>query len=116
MKQFYLKLLLSSIFMAPAFLQAQVLTGTLLDENKQSLPGAAVLIEEQGIGATTDLDGKFVLQVAPGDLTVKMSFIGYATLTRKVSVAEGQSLDMGNMMMEAATNDLDEVVVVGYGV
>ena len=78
--------------------------------------GAAVLIEEQGIGATTDLDGKFVLEVAPGDLTVKMSFIGYATLSRKVTVAEGQSLDMGNMTMEVATNDLDEVVVVGYGV
>ena len=116
MKHIYLKLLLSATLMAPAFLQAQVLTGTLLDENKQSLPGAAVLIEEQGIGATTDLDGKFVLQVAPGDLTVKMSFIGYTTLSRKVTVAEGQSLDMGNMAMEVATNDLDEVVVVGYGV
>ena len=83
MKHIYLQLLLSATLMAPAFLQAQVLTGTLLDENKQSLPGAAVLVEEQGIGATTDLDGKFVLQVAPGDLTLKMSFIGYATLTRR---------------------------------
>lgn len=116
MKHAYAKALLLAAFLTPALHFAQVLTGTVLDENATTLPGAAVLVVEQQTGANTDLDGKFIVPVKPGDLTVQISFIGYQTITKKVTVKDGQNLDMGKIQLDVATNNLDEVVVVGYGV
>lgn len=116
MKHAYLKALLLAALLTPALHFAQVLTGTVLDETGTTLPGAAVLVVEQQTGANTDLDGRFIIPVEPGDLTIRVSFIGYKTITRKASVADGQNVDMGNIQLEVATNNLDEVVVVGYGV
>ncbi len=105
-----------AIFGLPVLVQAQVITGRVVDENAEPLVGAAVYVVEQQTGATADLDGNFVVPVKPGDLNVEVSFIGYDKLRKKVTVAKGQTLNLGTLKMKAQTNSLDEVVVVGYGV
>ena len=79
----------------------------MIDAGKQPVIGAAVLIPGTNTGATTDLDGKFSIQVAPGT-QLEVSCIGYATL--RVSAAEGMiiTLQEDNEMLE-------ETVVIGYG-
>jgi len=87
--------------------QNRAISGQVIDAGKQPVIGAAVLIPGTNTGATTDLDGKFSIQVAPGT-QLEVSCIGYATL--RVSAAEGMiiTLQEDNEMLE-------ETVVIGYG-
>ena len=95
---------------------AQSISGTVVDENNQPLPGVAVLVVGTGKGMATDFDGNYtVTGLTPGELTVEFSFIGYQKATRTVTVKAGANTTL-NVKMEVETNQLDEVVVVGYGV
>ena len=87
--------------------QNRAISGQVIDAGKQPVIGAAVMIPGTNTGATTDLDGKFSIQVAPGT-QLEVSCIGYATL--RVSAAEGMiiTLQEDNEMLE-------ETVVIGYG-
>lgn len=59
---------------------------------------------------TTDLDGRFSIQVGQGK-TLVFSYIGYRT--KEIQVADKTLLDI---VLEEDNKILDEVVVVGYGV
>ena len=49
-----------------AFSQTGVITGRIIDSyDKASLPGASVVVEELNKGASSDLDGKFIIQGVP---------------------------------------------------
>ena len=116
MKHSYAKRFLLAALLLPALHYAQVITGTVVDETKQPLPGAAVYVVEQQTGTNSDMDGKFIVPVKPGELTVEISFIGYSKLTRKVTVASGQTLNLGSLSLSPEESKLDEIIVVGYGV
>lgn len=84
-------------------------TGTVVDEDGQPIPGATVLIEGANTGTVTDIDGKFTLDAEEGAVLL-ISFIGY----------ESQRITIGNQSSYSITlaedqSSLDEVVVVGYG-
>lgn len=98
-------------------INAQVLRGTVNDEGGLPLPGAAIVIKEQpDIGAATDFDGNFKLEnFKPGDITLVISFIGYEDKEIPVTIAAGQNKSLDIKMTESS-NQLDEVVLVGYGV
>jgi len=85
----------------------QPITGFVLDSHGKALPGATVVVKGTTNGTTTDDQGRFTLNVSNGTELV-VSFIGYETQTVQ---AED---NMKVVMVEAAQN-LDEVVVVGYG-
>ncbi|WP_373828260.1 SusC/RagA family TonB-linked outer membrane protein, partial [Bacteroides heparinolyticus] len=86
-------------------------TGQVVDENGETIPGANVVVKGQtGIGTVTDLDGKFTLDVPQGSVLV-ISFIGY--VTQEHSVKAGEKLTV-KLIPDAQA--LEEVVVVGYGV
>jgi hypothetical protein len=70
-----------------AFAQKTV-TGTVLDELGEPLPGVNVVVKGTTNGATTDLDGNFSIRVASGT-TLEVSCIGYASQT----VAVGNRAD-----------------------
>lgn len=85
------------------------ITGTVVDQNGDPVPGATVSIPGSGIGTATDLDGKYSLSVPEGS-TLVFSFIGF----------EPQSIVVGDQSVIDVTlnediSSLDEVVVVGYG-
>lgn len=94
-------------------LQAQnTVKGKVLDQDKIPIPGAGVAIRGTTIGTITGLDGEFDLQIpekyAKGEL--EFSCIGYETLYRAIGRPYYEIT-----LSEAAVN-LDEAVVVGYGV
>ena len=94
-----------------AIQQGRIVTGRVLDENGEPLIGVSVLVKNTTVGTITDFDGNYSLEV-PSDMNeLVISYIGYKTQ----NVAVGNSNEL-NIKMEADTQALDEVVVVGYGV
>lgn len=84
--------------------------GTVRDENGDPLPGATVTIEGTSRGTVTDIDGKYTLEVPDGAVLV-ISFIGYKAI--KVPVGNRTEIET---TMELDESNLQEVVVVGYGI
>lgn len=85
------------------------MTGTVRDETGVSIIGATVMIGGSGRGTVTDIDGRYSLQVAAGDL-VSFTFVGMAD--KIVKVQSGKTVV--NVKMEANTTALTDVVVTGY--
>lgn len=85
--------------------------GVVVDSKGETIIGANVTLKGNGsIGTITDIDGKFVISVPGNNSVLLVSYIGMKT--KEVRVA-------GNKLLKVALEDdseqLDEVVVVGYG-
>ena len=106
----YLFTLCLALFGFVAFAQQRNLSGTVVDNYGEPLPGVNVVVKGTTTGVTTDFDGNYVIQVRPKDVLV-FSFIGYNT--QEQSVGNKAVL---NVRMEEDQQVLDDVVVVGYGV
>lgn len=91
----------------------RTVTGTVSDHNGCPVPGAGVAIKGTSTGTVTDLDGEFSLTI-PGewqDGTLEFSSIGYETVQESIDARSQYNV----ILYETAIN-LDEAVVVGYGV
>ena len=82
-------------------------SGQIVDEFGQPVPGASVIETGTKNGVNTDVDGKFFLRVPKG-ATLEISCIGYETI--KVVASEAMSVTL-----REDSEFLDEVVVVGFG-
>jgi TonB-dependent receptor len=68
------------------------ITGHLTDASGGVLKGAQVSIEAKGINVVTDVQGEFFINdLDPGSYTLTISYVGFATLTKSVDVAAGQT-------------------------
>jgi iron complex outermembrane receptor protein len=102
-----LYLLIGLLFMATtAFAQTFQISGTVSNENGQSLPGVSVLIKGTTRGTVTDNDGKYSLEVKKGDI-LRFSYIGFDT--QEITV-ENQHVQ--NVVLKSGVS-LNEVVVTG---
>jgi TonB-linked SusC/RagA family outer membrane protein len=88
-----------------------VLNGKVTDEKGESLPGATVKVKGTNRAVSTDVDGKFIIEVNEGDIII-VSFIGYKT--QEISVGTAKNIAI-KLETDEAKNKLNEVVVVGYG-
>ena len=88
--------------------QSKKITGTVSDAMGPVI-GASVVVKGTSNGVATDFDGKFSLNVNPGQ-TLVISYIGYITKEVKVDSKTSYSITL-----EEDKKMLDEVVVVGYG-
>ena len=106
-----LMLLLCTVFSLSVFAQEIVLKGvvTSADDN-QPLPGVTVVEKGTSNGTITDFDGNYRLAVSSGAV-LQFSFIGMKM--QEIAVAGQTEI---NVQLESETFDVDEVVVVGYGV
>ncbi|NOS90733.1 MAG: TonB-dependent receptor [Cyclobacteriaceae bacterium] len=85
---------------------------TTLEGGKSvEMPGVNVVIVGTSKGTTTDIDGSYSLELADSDKELSFSFIGY---TMKTVAIGGQTVI--DVVLETDTQQLEEVVVVGYGV
>lgn len=75
----------------------------------EPLIGASVLVKGTTIGTDTDIDGNFTVKAKKGDV-LQFRYVGYEPSEVKV----GDS-NVINVMLQENENNLDEVVVVGYG-
>jgi len=91
------------------FAQGNSVSGKVVDENNEGIPGANVMIANSSSGTTTDIDGNFKLDVTETDVLV-ISFIGYKN--KRVSVGTKTNL---TIEMDPDIAQLEEVVVIGYG-
>ena len=88
--------------------QAKKVTGTVSDAKGEPLLGVNVVVKGTTNGTIADLDGKYSLEVEPNSILV-VSYIGY------VSQQIPASGSVVNVTLKEDTQNLDEVVVVGYG-
>ena len=91
--------------------QNRTISGKVFDANDEPLIGVTVAVESATIGAVTDIDGAFTIQVPAGEVVLNVSYIGFAS--QKVKVAPDQSSVTVHMKEDAVL--LNETVVVGYG-
>lgn len=88
------------------------LKGQVVDVNGDPLPGVNITLQETTVGAITDLDGQFSLDVKDGKRALLVaSYIGFGT--KKIWVDENTGFLKIELKETAAS--LNEVVVVGYG-
>src|SRR5690606_31065000 len=85
-------------------------TGTVVDEAGEPIPGVTVSVSGTTTGTATDLNGNYSLTVPEGSSLV-FSFIGFVTQT----VAIGDRT-VEDVVLSEDVQSLEEVVVVGYGV
>jgi len=87
--------------------------GILTDEAGDALIGANVYVVEHEMGATTDIDGAFMIADVPeGAATLRVTYIGYAETELPITVTSGMN-DMGSTAIAQDALGLDEVVVTG---
>lgn len=88
--------------------QAQtILSGKVVNNNNEPLAGATIVIKKIKKGTSTDFDGFFKLNVPEGEHLVEVSFIGYNTISRKISSSETNLV----FVLTSEDNVLDEVLV-----
>jgi outer membrane receptor protein involved in Fe transport len=94
-----------------SFGQNQVVSGKVTDEKGEPLIGVTVMVKETTKGANTNIDGKYSIPVSGTAPKLVYSFVGY----QKKEVIVGNQTIINVSMVPDAQN-LNEVVVVGYGV
>lgn len=93
------------LFSIPAM--AIDITGTVIDENGEPLPGATISTPDGKKGTATGLNGEFTMKNFPDDSNVRVSYISYATQELPPQA------NMGQIKMQPSTTNLDEVTVAG---
>ncbi|MGB2274761.1 MAG: SusC/RagA family TonB-linked outer membrane protein, partial [Schleiferiaceae bacterium] len=111
MKQFSRFLVIIS-FLTTGILHAQSISGTIVDEYNEPLPSVSISTQD-GIAASTNFNGQYTLSLKPGKHVLTYTFIGYQTVNKEVDVKGKMVI---NLTMKPSLNQLNEVVVVGYGV
>ena len=109
------KILLVAIFIAfqlNVLAQQQTITGTVIDsQTGTAMPGVNIVVKGSTVGAITDQNGKYSINLSDRNAVLVFSFIGYGTL--EIPVAGKPVID-ATLLPESQS--LEEVVVVGYGV
>lgn len=83
--------------------------GQVTEASGEPLIGVSVLVKGTTIGTITDINGEYMINVNNENATLEFSYLGYGTKSLDVS----SSSPGGNVIMEEATNQLDEIVVTG---
>ncbi len=79
-------------------------------EDGSPLPGVSVVVKGTTIGTITDTDGKYTLEVPGSAQELVFSFVGYKTVVVPI-----ENKTVINVEMQPASEQIEEVVVVGYG-
>lgn len=85
-------------------------SGKVVDNKGETIIGANIIVSGANTGTTTDLDGQFVLNDIPESAVLQVSYIGYLTQ----DIRANSKMPLTIVLFEDSQN-LDEVVVVGYG-
>ncbi len=83
------------------------LTGKVVDETNQPLPGATVVLKGTQTGASSDFDGNFTFETSSTNGTILVSFVGYETK----SLTFNGSADLGTIALKPSAETLDEIII-----
>lgn len=90
--------------------QKKTVTGQVTNEKGEPVPGASVTVKGTPTGTSTDTRGNYSISVTGNNATLVFSYVGYAD--KEVRVGSGSSV---NAQLVPTSQELDQVVVVGYG-
>jgi TonB-linked SusC/RagA family outer membrane protein len=99
----------SILFSVHGYAQEASVVGKVIDDNGMPIPGATIVLKGTSTSATSDFDGGFQIKAPKGGV-LTISFIGYKTVE---TVINSQTAVLVKMF--ESSQDLNEVVVVGYG-
>ncbi len=108
MKNFKNLLFVALMLVSTTVLGQTKISGTVVDESNQSLPGASVLEKGTMNGTETDFDGKFSLNTTSNSGVLVVSFIGYKTV--EISFSSTKS-NLGAIQLEEGGSTLDEIII-----
>lgn len=91
-------------------LQTVNISGTILDNEGNPLPGASIIEKGTTNGTQADFDGNFTITVADQNAILVVSYIGFSS--QDVAINGRSQLEI---VLQEDSAQLDEVVVVGYG-
>lgn len=86
------------------------ITGVVIDQTKEPVIGASVVVQNTTNGCITDFEGRFTLEVSELPTKLQITYVGYKT--QVVTVNNEKTLQI---VLAEDTETLEEVVVVGYG-
>ena len=85
------------------------ITGKIVDNTNEGLPGASVVIKGTTVGVETDFDGNFSITSKSETGTLSISYIGFKIM--EVTFAPGQT-DLGTIVLEEDFTSLDEIQII----
>ena len=88
--------------------QTFTLNGKVVDQNNEPLLGATVLVKEVNKGTSTDFEGRFRVNFPKGNYTIQISFIGYQTISKEISLTKNDAVEF---VLSANSTVLEEVLV-----
>ncbi len=91
--------------------QNKTITGTVVSaDDNMGVPGVNVLVKGTNVGAVTDFDGNYSINVPSNSSVLVFSYLGF--ITQEIAVGTNTTI---NITLQPDLQALDEVVVVGYG-
>ncbi|PYF70633.1 SusC/RagA family TonB-linked outer membrane protein [Pedobacter nutrimenti] len=94
----------------PANTPQKVVTGTVVDEKGEPVPGVTVRLKGTDAIASTATNGKYKINLKGSSLVLTFSFIGYGN--QEVNIGNRTVV---NVTLKPSSSDLEEVMVIGYG-
>ncbi len=95
------------LFSTAVILGQTKLTGKVVDETNQPLPGASVILKGATSGVSTNFDGNFIFETSVSNGTILVSFVGYETKTFTFT----KSINLGTIALKPSAESLDEIVI-----
>jgi hypothetical protein len=107
---FKIAIYLAILSVFPAFAQEKfTLSGTILDaQNNETLIGVSIYLPELKMGTTTNEYGYYSLSVPKGEHTLQISYIGFATVSEKISITRNTKK---TFHLDSANEELKEVII-----
>jgi len=79
---------------------------------KEAMVGANAVVKGTTNGVTSNYDGSFQLSVPAGSSTIEISFIGYTTVDKQITVKDGETVDLGRIVLKSDAVGLQEIQLV----
>lgn len=112
-KKISLKLLATiilAVFMTLSISAQYIIQGTVKDASDgSSLPGVNILLKGTNVGTTTDLNGKYSIEIPAEKSVLVFSYVGFQT--KEIEVIKSAIVDVE---LEVSISQLDDLIVVGY--
>jgi outer membrane cobalamin receptor len=107
MRKFKHLLMVVFLLTSTAIFAQTKLSGKVVDESNQPLPGASVVVNGTNSGASTDFDGNFNFETSASSGTILVSFVGYETKTLSFNGTK----NFGTIALAPSAEALDEIVI-----
>ncbi|RYE35439.1 MAG: SusC/RagA family TonB-linked outer membrane protein [Sphingobacteriaceae bacterium] len=109
----YLILIVLTTFSVKLYAQTTTIRGKIVDEKNEPLIGATIKVTAQPtFAAVTNISGDFTLSIPANATQITISYVGYISIEKKIT---SNSNNLGIIPLAKNSNNLNEVVVVGYG-